>query len=68
MLSGAKLASSMSGQAMEEPIGAASNADTTCDANSVGNTSQVRHTLGECYLMNVSMNFIDVANDWGEPK
>ena len=41
--------SSVSGQAMEEPMGAASNADTTYDAKSVGSTSQVRHTLGECY-------------------
>ena len=42
--------SSMSGQAMEDPMGAASNADTTYGAKSVGSTSQVRHTLGECYL------------------
>ena len=43
--------SPMSGQAMEEPMDTAYNADTTCDAKSVGSTSQVRHTLGE-YCLN----------------
>ena len=41
----------MSGQAVKEPMDTVSNADTTCDAKSVGSTSQVRHTLGERYLI-----------------
>ena len=36
----------MSGQAVEEPMDTASNADTTYDLKSVGSTSQVRHTWG----------------------